>query len=57
VVRVGAGSELEVDLGSVLRYAPIFALQVLATVPILVEQQLTPHHGLTTATGGIPVLR
>jgi len=57
VVTVGAGSELEVDLGSVLRYAPIFALQVLATVPILVEQQLTPHHGLTTATGGIPVLR
>jgi len=54
VVRVGAGSELEVDLGSVLRYAPIFALQVLATVPILVEQQLTPHHGLTTATGGFP---
>jgi hypothetical protein len=56
-VRVGAGSELEVDLGSVLRRAPAFALQVLATVPILVEQQLTPRHGPTTATGGIPVLR
>jgi hypothetical protein len=57
VVSLGAGSELELNLGSVLKYAPSFALRVSASVPILVEQQLTPLSGLTTSAGGIPVLR
>jgi hypothetical protein len=57
VVSLGAGSELELNLRSVLKYAPSFALRVSASVPILVEQQLTPLSGLTTSAGGIPVLR
>jgi hypothetical protein len=56
VVDLSAGSELEVNLGSVLKNAPLFALSVSASVPILVEQQLTPRGGLTAAAGGIPVL-
>jgi len=55
VVRLPAGDELEVRLSSVLHLAPAFAVEVLATAPILVEQQLTARHGLTTASGGIPV--
>jgi hypothetical protein len=57
VVSLRAGSELEVNVGSVLKYAPSFALRVSASVPILVEQQLTPRGGLTTSAGGIPVRR
>ncbi|MGD0874238.1 MAG: hypothetical protein ABSA14_04520 [Acidimicrobiales bacterium] len=56
VLNLNAGSELELNLDSLLRYAPSFALRVSANAPILVEQQLTPSGGLTTATGGIPVL-
>ncbi len=56
-VSLPAGSELEVNLGSVLKKAPSFALRVSATVPILVEQQLSFRGGLTTASGAIPVLR
>ena len=57
VVSLGAGSEVELNLRSVLKFAPSFALRVSASVPILVEQQLTPLSGLTTSAGGIPVLR
>jgi hypothetical protein len=56
-VEVSAHSERNVDLASVLRHAPAFALEVSASAPILVEQQLTPRHGVTTVAGGIPVLR
>jgi hypothetical protein len=56
VVDLSAGSELEVNLGSVLKNTPLFAVSVSASVPILVEQQLTSRGGLTAAAGGIPVL-
>ncbi len=57
VVSLGAGSEIELNVGSVLKYAPSFALLVSAGTPILVEQQLRFHDGLTTASGAIPVRR
>ncbi len=54
-VSLPAGSDVGINLGLVLKDAPSFALRVVASGPILVEQQLTPHSGLTTAAGGIPV--
>jgi hypothetical protein len=54
-VSLHAGSDVGINLGLVLKYAPSFALRVVASAPILVEQQLTPRGGLTTAAGGIPV--
>ncbi|MGD0983553.1 MAG: DUF5719 family protein [Acidimicrobiales bacterium] len=56
VVSLVAGSDMDFNLGSVLRYAPSFALLVSSSVPILVEQQLMSRGGLTSSTGGIPVL-
>jgi hypothetical protein len=55
VVRVRAGAELALDLGSVLKDAPDFAIRLSATLPVLAEQRFTPTKGLTTAAGGIPV--
>ena len=46
--------DVGINLGLVL-YAPSFALRVVASVPILVEQQLAPRGGVTMAVGGIPV--
>ncbi len=61
-VQVLAGSTRPVELGSLSRKdsgsrgdAGGFALEVSSTVPILVEQQLRPRQGQTTAVGGIPV--
>jgi hypothetical protein len=56
VVGLVAGSEMDFNVGSVLRHAPSFALLVSANIPILVEQQLTYRGGLTASAGGIPVL-
>ena len=56
VVSLVAGSEMDFNVGSVLRYAPSFALLVSANVPILVEQQLVYRGGLTSSAGGIPIL-
>jgi hypothetical protein len=55
VVGIRAGAEAALDLGSVLSDAPAFAVELLATGPILAEQLFTPLKGLTTAAGGIPV--
>ncbi len=45
-----------VDLGALMtQYPGGFAMEVSSTEPILVEQQLKPRHGQTTAVGGIPV--
>jgi len=55
-VDVLAGMSRSVDLGTLLKRAQGgFALKVSASAPILVEQQLRPRHGQTTAAGGIPV--
>jgi len=56
-VTLPAGSEVAVDLGSSVAGAAAFAIGVSATDPILVEQALVLRQGLTTAVGGIPVLR
>ena len=55
VVRVRAGAEVALDLSSVLKDAPDFAIGLSATLPVLAEQMFTPTKGLTTAVGGIPV--
>ena len=55
-IDLSAGSQLALNLGSLLKNLPSFALRLSANVPILVEQQLTPRGGLTAASGGIPVL-
>ena len=54
-VTVFAGTEREIDLGPIMKDAPGFALEISSTVPILVEEQLKPRHGDTTALGAIPV--
>jgi hypothetical protein len=55
-VDVLAGTSRPIDLGALLKRATGgFALEVSATAPILVEQQLRPRLGQTTAVGGIPV--
>ena len=56
VVSLVAGSEMDFNVGSVLRPAPSFALVVSADVPILVEQQLVSRGGLTSSAGGIPIV-
>jgi hypothetical protein len=56
IVEVGPGTEMALDLNKILKKDPAFAVEISATVPILVEQQLTALHGLTTACGAIPVL-
>jgi hypothetical protein len=50
-----AGSQRNVDLGSLMKDAPEFALEVTADAPVLVEQQLRPRHGETAALGAILV--
>jgi hypothetical protein len=51
-----AGTTRSVDLGALMtQYPGGFAMEVSSTEPILVEQQLKPRHGQTTAVGGIPV--
>ena len=55
-VDLNADSQLTLNLGSLLKNVPSFAVRLSANVPILVEEQLTPRGGLTAACGGIPVL-
>jgi hypothetical protein len=54
-VTVYAGSQRSIDLGPLMKKAPAFALEVLSSAPVLVEGQLHPRHGLTDATGAIPL--
>ncbi|MGA3351581.1 MAG: hypothetical protein ABSD85_00130 [Acidimicrobiales bacterium] len=51
-----AGTQRNVDLGPLMKDVPEFALEVSATTPILVEEQLRPRDGITAASGAIPVL-
>ena len=58
IVDVLVGSTRSVDLGTLMTWDPGgFAMNVSSTEPILVEQQLKPRRGQTTAVGGIPVER
>ena len=54
VVSVLAGTQRKVDLRSLLKQPATFALEITASEPVLVEQQLKPAHGATTAVGAIP---
>ena len=55
-VDVLAGSTRSVALATLMTWDPGgFAMNVSSTEPILVEQQLKPRRGQTTAVGGIPV--
>jgi hypothetical protein len=51
-----AGSQRNVDLKTLMKQSPEFALEVTSSAPVLVEQQLRPRHGETAASGAIPVL-
>ncbi|MGA3215462.1 MAG: hypothetical protein ABSD97_07210 [Acidimicrobiales bacterium] len=50
------GTQRSINLRPILNHAPEVGLELSATVPILVEQQLTPGHGQTTDVGAIPML-
>jgi hypothetical protein len=53
--NVLGGTQRNVDLKPILKDAPEVALEVSATAPVLVEQQLRPGHGQTTDVGGVPI--
>ena len=54
-VTVYAGSQRSINLAPLMKDAPAFAIEVVSSVPVLVEEQLHPRHGLTAALGAIPI--
>jgi len=54
-VSVLAGTQAKVDLRRVVGHPATFALEISASAPVLVEQQLKPSRGQITAVGGIPI--